>query len=354
MSLEAPRWRPFTALPSFFGGKRRLVTTVFREVNRVFPRRLWHEMTLVDAFLGGGSVSLWAKAQGFRVLCNDLSDRSRFIAEGIVCNSRTKLRWEDVLRALADQTPGYAAANLAPELLPPPVALAADAFIRAANSFPDPPEPQARPALLRLLAWKLIDYSRPFGQFGNKKFGRALQARDFDQLQSVTVMKTACDALTAPSALARKGRAELNAGVIPGEAEFRQQDAFEFLAQHRADVAYLDSPYAGSSSYEHEYARLDSLFAGRDLELPTSVFNSADGLGALERLLAATRGRYRLVIVSFGAMAHSPAEILGVVQGVFPGAWRVPVRYRWSVGCKSGASYDATEKEVLIVAPGEV
>ena len=62
--------------------------------------------------------------------------------------------------------------------------LAVEAFVRAANSFPGPPEPQARPALLRLLAWKLIDYSRPFGQFGNKKFGRVLHERDFDLLQS--------------------------------------------------------------------------------------------------------------------------------------------------------------------------
>jgi len=232
--------------------------------------------------------------------------------------------------------------------------LAADAFVRAANSFPGPPEPQARPALLRLLAWKLIDYSRPFGQFGNKKFGRALHERDFDQLRSVTVVKTACDALTAPSALARKGLAELNVGVIPGQAEFRQQDAFQFVAESRADVLYADPPYTGSSLYESQYFHLDSLFAGRELELPTSVFNSADGLAALERLLVTARGRYRLAIVSFGAMAHSPAKILGVVQGVFPGAWRVPLRYRWSVGCKSGASYNADEKEVLIVAPGEV
>jgi len=354
MSLNAPRWRPFMALPSYFGGKRRLVTTIFREVDRVFPRRLWRGMTLVDAFLGGGSVSLWAKAQGFRVVCNDLADRSRFIAEGLVCNSRTKLRWEQVLRALADQASGYATENLVPELLPPPVALAADALIRAADEYPGPPTPQARPALLRLLAWKLVDYSRPFGQFGNKMFGKALHKRDFDQLRSLTVMKTACDALTAPSALARKGLAELNAGILPGRAEFRQQDAFEFLAENKADVAYLDSPYAGSSSYEHEYRVLDSMFAGRDVQLPTSVFNSSDGLGALERLLVAARGRYRLVIVSFGAMAHRPDEILSVAQGVFPDAKRIPVRYRWSVGCKAGSSYNADEKEVLIVAPAEV
>jgi len=350
----APRWRPFAALPSYFGGKRRLASTIFREIDQVFPRQQWPAMTFVDAFLGGGSVSLWAKAQGFRVLCNDLSDRSRFIAEGLVCNSRTKLNWELVVQALSDRTPGYAAAHLAPETLPLPVAQAVDSFVRAADSLPGPPEPQARAALLRLLAWKLVDYSRPFGQFGNKVFGEALRDRDYDRLSSLTVIKRANDALKAPSVLARKGLEELNLGVFAGQAEFRQQDAFEFVAQNRADVAYIDSPYQGSTSYESQYRVLDSLLAGRELELPTSVFNSADGLGALERLLIAARGRYRLVIVSFGAMAHGPAEILGMVQGVFPGARRIPLRYRWSVANSQGSSYDAAEKEVLIVAPAEV
>jgi hypothetical protein len=350
----ASRWRPFAALPSYFGGKRRLASTIFREVDQVLPRRLWHGLTLVDAFLGGGSVSLWAKAQGFRVLCNDLSDRSRFIAEGLVCNSRTKLGWELVLRALSDQTPGYAAAHLAPETLPLPVALAVDALIRAADGLPGPPEPQARAALLRLLAWKLVDYSRPFGQFGNKVFGEALRDRDFDRLSSLTVIKRAGDALTAPSVLARKGLEELNLGVFAGRAEFRQQDALALVADCRADVLYADPPYTGSTSYEAQYRVLDSLLAGREIELPTSVFNSADGLAALEQLLVAARGRYRLVVLSFGAAAYPPDQILGVAKAVFPAARRIPLRYRWSVANSQGASYDAAEKEVLIVAPGEV
>lgn len=352
MSREL-RWRPFSALPSFFGGKRRLASTLGREIDRFLPRRLWHGATLVDAFLGGGSVSLWSKAQGFSVLSCDLADRSRFIAEGLVCNCRTKLGWEQVLLALSDQAPGYAAARLAPDLLTPGVALAVDALIRAAARYPGAPAPQARPALLRLLAWKLIDYSRPFGQFGNKLFGRAVQERDFDRLGSLTVKKTACEALAPPALLARKGIDELNGGVFAGRAEFRQQDAFRLVAESRADVLYLDPPYTGSSSYEHEYRHLDSLLAGRELELPTSVFNAPDGLAALERLVAAARNRYRLVVLSFGAMAHCPDEILGLVQAVFPHAERVPLRYRWSVGCKAGSSFNADEKEILIVAPGE-
>ena len=55
-------WR---ALPPYLGGKRRLCPLIFRELGRVVPRRLWPQLTLLDGFLGGGAVSLFAKAQGF-------------------------------------------------------------------------------------------------------------------------------------------------------------------------------------------------------------------------------------------------------------------------------------------------
>ncbi|MEP7028436.1 MAG: hypothetical protein ABI960_07565, partial [Candidatus Eisenbacteria bacterium] len=54
----------WSALPPYLGGKRRLCPLIFREVDRIVPRRHWPTMTFLDGFLGGGSVSLYAKAQG--------------------------------------------------------------------------------------------------------------------------------------------------------------------------------------------------------------------------------------------------------------------------------------------------
>jgi len=355
MSLEAPRWRPLRALPTYFGGKRRLVATILREVDQVFPRRRWPGMTLVDAFLGGGSVSLWAKAQGFSVLCNDLADRSRFIAEGLLCNDgRTRLSLPEILPILADRRPGYAVGRWAPDVLTPAVAAAVDALVRAAERCPPAPAPQARPALLRLLAWKIVDYVRPFGQFRNRAFGEAIRDRDFDRLSSGTVAATAREAMSAPLTLARKGVADLDLGLFPGRVEFRQDDAFHLVGSSNADVLYLDPPYTGSSSYESEYEALDSLLAGRDLRRPTSVFNAPDGLAALDQLLAAARGRYRLVVLSFGATTHSADEVFGVARSVLPSARRIPLDYRWSVGNRADGSCQANDKEVLIVADGDV
>jgi hypothetical protein len=75
-------WNQFRALPAYFGGKRRLVRLIFAALNTVVPRPKWSGLRFVDPFLGGGSVSLFAKAQGFRVACNDLAFRSALVGHG--------------------------------------------------------------------------------------------------------------------------------------------------------------------------------------------------------------------------------------------------------------------------------
>lgn len=65
----------WAALPPYLGGKRRLCPLIFREVDRLVPRCHWAGLTFLDGFLGGGSVSLYAKAQGFRVVATDIAER---------------------------------------------------------------------------------------------------------------------------------------------------------------------------------------------------------------------------------------------------------------------------------------
>ena len=88
----------FSACPPFLGGKRRLAGVIFRELDRVIPRQRWSSLTFLDAFMGGASIALFAKAQGFeRVIGTDLALRSVTIGEALVANSRVKLANEDVL-----------------------------------------------------------------------------------------------------------------------------------------------------------------------------------------------------------------------------------------------------------------
>src|SRR5712692_8264829 len=89
------------SLLPYLGGKRRLVPTILRIINGIVPRRLWRGRTFLDAFLGGGSVSLGAKAQGFRVIATDIAERSIVVGEALVENCRVRLVREDVLRLVA-------------------------------------------------------------------------------------------------------------------------------------------------------------------------------------------------------------------------------------------------------------
>src|SRR5258706_10476871 len=88
----------FGALPPYLGGKRRLAPLIFREIDRIVPRRRWRELTFLDAFLGGGSISLYAKAQGFRAISMDIAERAIVIGRALIENSRVRLTREDVLR----------------------------------------------------------------------------------------------------------------------------------------------------------------------------------------------------------------------------------------------------------------
>jgi len=107
----------WSALPPYLGGKRRLCPTIFREIDQIVPRRLWAGLTFLDGFLGGGSVSLYAKAQGFaHVTAVDLADRAIVVGQALIEDSRVKLTREDVLRLAAadDSLPGRMEAEFSP------------------------------------------------------------------------------------------------------------------------------------------------------------------------------------------------------------------------------------------------
>src|SRR5438309_10015721 len=88
----------WSALPPYLGGKRRLCPLVFREIDRILPRRVWAGRTFLDAFLGGGSVSLYAKAQGFEVVATEIAERSIIIGQALIENSRVHLPPDEAVR----------------------------------------------------------------------------------------------------------------------------------------------------------------------------------------------------------------------------------------------------------------
>jgi len=104
----------FNALPSYLGGKRRLIGAIFK--NLPPPGE---STTFVDAFLGGGSVSLYAKARGYRVICNDVAERSFAVGKALIENDHAKLTKDDLVKFSAlPKGAGYVEKNLSPDVFP--------------------------------------------------------------------------------------------------------------------------------------------------------------------------------------------------------------------------------------------
>ncbi len=99
--------RFFRALPAYLGGKRRLCPLIFSLIADELPRAEWPGSTLLDPFSGGGSVALFAKAQGFSVVASDIAERAAVVTRAVVANSSVRLRREDVLDLFREPDGSY-------------------------------------------------------------------------------------------------------------------------------------------------------------------------------------------------------------------------------------------------------
>ena len=90
--------RMFKALLPYYGGKRKLCPIIFSHISKHLPRDKWQGAIFVDAFLGSGAVSLFAKAQGLRVVANDIAERSYIAGKALIENNQTLLTELDIKR----------------------------------------------------------------------------------------------------------------------------------------------------------------------------------------------------------------------------------------------------------------
>src|SRR5262245_55446910 len=152
----------WSALPPYLGGKRRLCPLIFREIDRIVPRRRWPELTLLDAFLGGGSVSLYGKAQGLKIVALDIAERSIVIGKGLVENNRRRSLREYVLRVLAkcQGPPGRIESTMSPSVFTKKQARFIDSALRVAGESVDP----AKASLVRLLAMRMALLCHAYSQ----------------------------------------------------------------------------------------------------------------------------------------------------------------------------------------------
>ena len=334
---------PFlAALPPYPGAKRRLLPAIFGLIAEVQPRSSWTELSFADAFTGAGSVALTAKAQGWKAVHgNDLAERSALVGRALLANSTHRLSPRVALQLFEPAPKVSAPAPAILDRLEPPVA----AFLRNAWCWLHSEQiVGVERDLVALLLVDLLIRCFPMG-VPSASDAPHVASGDFDRLSGPRLahyLKVG-RRLIVPSAVLYRAKT-INRAVFPGNATVARQDAFDFLAATRADVAYLDPPYAGTQAYEHAFALLDEFLGAPPL--PISSFSSK--LPPLDELLDACRN-IPVVVLSLNNALFNEEALSALVRRHRRVERLVSLPYR-HYGAVATATKNAENREFLVLA----
>jgi adenine-specific DNA methylase len=336
------------ALPPYFGGKRKLCPRIFREIARLRPRDTWQTRRLVDPFLGGGSVSLYAKAQGFGVLCGDIAERSVIIGKALIENDGVHISEDDILRLFV-RTEGNRHL-IQSNYVPDHFAEATAGFLDNAFAAVDTVTDETKRHLLRLLLVKYIYWMRPHSKFSSPgAFNRPFAEERWDDIKATykhAVTANASHPLPALRSLAR----DINRAVMRGAQACRAMrgNAVETIRTGEgADILYLDPPYSGTLCYEEEYRVLDEILGERH---EPSSFSRRDGLAHFADLLADCAG-FPLWVISYGNAVSDLDTVRRVVEQFRP-AHAIEIAYSHMTAVASLAKREANREFIILAGEG--
>ena len=330
------------ALNPYLGSKRKLAGLIFREIDRLIPRRLWSGSTLLDAFLGGGSISLYAKAQGFRVIATDIAERAMVTGRALIENNRVLLRHEDILRMAApsDAPPGRIEREYTPKVFTQAQGRFIDQALAVAEATPD----QTRAALIRLLVMRVALAIHPMSQIRPGTIGR-ITSGDFENV-TPSCLPRYIDGLriTRPESLWRLAQ-QINGGVFEGTAAVRKESVLDALPTIDAQVVYMDPPYVNSMAYESEYKVLDEILEGASRS--KSPFTSAQAPAMLDALFERAT-HVPIWVLSYGNVGVGTEELIGKMQRFGRATRALEIRYQHLPAVATDRKKEAN-RELLVI-----
>ena len=338
--------RMYDALPAYLGGKRKLVARIFRHLPCPAEAPVF-----ADAFLGGGSVSMYAKARGYSVRCNDIAERSVIIGKALIDNSQVTLSEHDVMRLFVPHPEAgtFARDHMAPDVVTPSHAAFLDNAMAWARATEGP-----KGQLYLLLCVRYLLSQRPMGNFGAKTIVHQMAEGEYDEvnpayLKDCVQRMVLQHPLKVAKKLARKG----NLGVFANglEHETWHGDALDFCRNVRADIVFWDSPYAGTSSYEREMRPLDEMLAGHTIEPVKSRFSKADSLQFLEELFVAAE-HIPVWAMSYGGPAID-AETLQQMMGKYRRDVKVEAHKYAHLAALASAESKKKNVELILIGKGQ-
>ena len=334
----------FSALPVYFGGKRRLLGAIFKQMPLPSEAPVF-----VDPFLGGGSVSLYAKARGYKVLCSDIAERSHTIGKALIENSKVRLDYDDLVRlAVPVDGPGYAETHLTPDIFPTDHAHYLDAVVANAANMTG-----VKRWLALLIVVKYVLRLRPMGNFGARTLMRQAAAGDWEEMNPNYVRDLNTRGIPRhPLRLAEVLRKQINAGVFFNgyENEAHKGDVFEFLNNVEGDICYMDPPYSGTQSYERALKPLDDLLRGGppDKKPPPNPFSKEPPEQILPRLFEAA-DHIPTWVLSYGNKRIDLKSLIILMKKFKPNVDGMAIGY---VHCEALASKENRKRNQELIVVG--
>jgi hypothetical protein len=314
-----------SSLPSYLGGKRALLGPIFGAIARHVEISDWPKLRFVDAFSGGGVVSLYAKARFGSVLSCDAAARAELIGRAILENNGVRLNRVDLQLFLAgvDGEP-YVETQLGDYFIPP-TARIIDRGLAYAATVRDPD----KAAMLRLLAWRIACLSQP--NAGANVSSKNLAERAMSGELSAAGIMQATFAMRPPT-LTDLGRftIAMHKGIFHGDLQFTRADAVTASAEWKGDVWFVDPPYVNSDQYAQKYEVVDRAVMH---DAPLAPADSPYGKPktaekALAALLANARAGGARMIVWCNSRAWEPLQQLDVILDAFGHAEEVIVDHK--------------------------
>jgi DNA adenine methylase len=340
--------RIFDAIPPYLGGKRAMLADIFREISRHIDTSRWKDTTFIDGFVGGGSVSIYAKAHFKSVVGNDLSEHTATIARAVLTNNDMLLNRSHAVMLLAgnETADGYVS-QTKKEWFTPETARIIDNALAYADSMHD----TTTRALLRLVVWRIVLNSRPSsGDFTSRNLVERAMSGEL-KASGTAGAKFAYHPPTIDDV--QNYMEATNRGVFRGNYTFTQDDSLKRCVDWGADVVYLDPPYAGDTAYEKYYHIADCCMAGEELaKNEISPFSDKKtACDAIETLIAGVKNAgTRLMLINNSDEAISRQTLLAMVQAHFPQAYEVQLEHKHSNAAGHGNdSAKSGATEVLIV-----
>ncbi|MCP4582400.1 MAG: hypothetical protein GY839_12370 [candidate division Zixibacteria bacterium] len=339
-------WTPLKALPPYLGGKRKLLGHIFKYLPKPSEAPVF-----IDAFLGGGSVSLMAKAKGYRVICNDIAQRSYIVGKALIENKSLKLEDSDLLRLFvpADDRSGFIVKNFSPDVLPKKHAEFLDNAMANLSQNGTP-----KRWLLLLMFIKYILRIRPMGNFGAKTIMHQIADGNWDEMNPNYVKDVINRKIYGhPKQILERIMKQVNRGVFDNGQDNMayHDDIFKTLDKiDQGDIIYLDPPYAGTGSYEKALSPLDCMLAGAMIQTEPSVFSRDDAFEFLEKLFVASK-RFPIWVISYGNVRIDLNQLTDLIKKFKKDVIAEEFKYT-HLNSLAGEERKKNNKELLIYARG--